>query len=188
MIIAGAALIVAGVLVSVGLYTGLRQTHEVIVVAAPVIRGERIERADLATAHVSHDPALTPVSADLMNDIVGQYALADLTPGTFLAGQAVGSRISPQSGQAEVGVALGNGEYPDDGLMPGDQVLLVAVPDTVESATQTEAYNAVIASIGTPSADRSITVTVLIDSAHAARAAQLAALDRLSLVLSAREK
>jgi hypothetical protein len=186
MVALGVVLVVAGALSAVGLYTNLSQSREVIVIAAPVARGERVERTDLATAQVGYDPLLTPVLAAELNQVVGQYALADLVPGTFLAAEAIGDQANPVSGQAEVGVALAAGEYPDDGLLPGDAVVLVALPGGTDAASQPHTYNGTLIKISPPSASGAIVVAVLVDEADAADLAVLSATDRLALVLAAR--
>ncbi|MDR0284715.1 MAG: SAF domain-containing protein, partial [Propionibacteriaceae bacterium] len=114
LVVTGIVLVITGALVSVGIYTNLSRSQEVIAIVAGVARGERIERADLATVRVGFDPLLTPVPAADINDVVGQFALSDLVPGTFLTPDAVGGRISPADGLAEIGLALTAGEYPDD--------------------------------------------------------------------------
>ena len=186
MVIAGVVLVIAGALTSVGIYTNLSQTQEVIAIVAPVVRGEIIQRSHLTTVQIGFDPLLTPVSAQEINQIVGKYAVSDLVPGTFLAPNAVGDRLSPWPGMAEVGVALPAGSYPDDGLMPGDAVLLVALPEQLEAITDPLSYTGTLVTITTPNSSNMITISVLVDSGNAAMLAALAASNRLALVLSSR--
>jgi len=187
LVIAGIVLVIAGALVSVGIYTNLSNTQEVIAIVSAVARGEQIQRSDLTTVQVGFDPALTPVPASQLGQIVGQYAVADLVPGTFLSADAVGARVSPGQGTAEVGVALMAGEYPDDGLTPGDEVSLIAVPDKTDTVTEPMSYPGTLVTISAAQANM-ITVTVLVNAADAPTVAALAASDKLALVLTTREK
>jgi len=187
LVIAGVVLVIAGALVSVGIYTNLSNTQEVIAIVAPVARGEQIQRSDLTTVQMGFDPLLTPVPASQLNQIVGQYAVADLVPGTFLSTDAVGDRVSPGDGKAEVGVALMAGEYPDDGLTPGDDVSLIAVPDQTDTVTQPMSYPGTLVTISSVQAN-TITVTVLVNAADAPTVAALAASNKLALVLTTRER
>jgi len=188
MVIAGIVLVLAGALTSVGIYSHLGQTQEVIVIVSPVARGEQIHRADLMTAHVGFDPLLTPVPSSHLNQIVGQYATSDLVPGTFLTKDSVGERVSPVVGQAEIGVALMAGQYPDDGLLPGDRVLLVAVPERSDLTTAPLGYTGVLVSLSAPQGNTMITATVLVGAADAPQLAALSASNRLALVLASRER
>jgi len=187
LVIAGIVLVIAGALVSVGIYSNLSDTQEVIAIVSPVARGEQIGRGDLTTVQVGFDPALTPVPASQLAQIVGQYAVADLVPGTFLSVDAVGARVSPGEGTAEVGVALMAGEYPDDGLTPGDEVSLVSVPDKADAVSEPMSYPGTLVTISAAQAN-TITVTVLVNAADAPTVAALAASDKLALVLTTRER
>jgi len=187
LVVAGIVLVIAGALVSVGIYTNLSNTQEVIAIVSPVARGEQIQRADLTTVQVGFDPLLTPVPASQMAQIVGQYAVADLVPGTFLSLDAVGARVSPGNGTSEIGVALMAGEYPDDGLRPGDEVSLIAVPDKTDTGTEPMSYPGTLVTISAAQSNM-ITVTVLVNSADAPTVAALAASNKLALVLTTREK
>jgi len=187
MVIAGIVLVIAGALTSIGVYSNLSQTQEVVAIIAPVARGEQIERTDLTTVQVGFDPLLTPVPGDQINQIVGLYAVADLVPGTFLSPDAVGARVSPTQGLAEIGVALAAGEYPDDTLLPGDAVLLVALPDRQDVLTTVTSYPATLVRITQPNASNLITVSVMVSAADAPLLAALSASERLALVLASRE-
>ena len=186
MVVAGIVLVIAGALTSVGIYTNLSQTQEVIAIVAPVARGEPIQRVHLTTVQVGFDPVLTPVPASQINQVVGQYAVFDLAPGTFLSPEAVGQRLSPGPGAAEIGVALSAGQYPDDGLLPGDAILLVALPDQLESITAPASYAGTLVGITTPNASNMITISVLVGADDAPLLAALSAANRLALVLSSR--
>ena len=186
MVVAGIVLVITGALASVGIYTNLSQSQEVIVVVAAVTRGDKIERSHLSTVQVGFDPLLTPMLASEINQVVGKYAVADLVPGTFLSPDAVGARLAPWPGMAEIGVALSAGSYPDDELKAGDSVLLVALPDQLEAIGEPESFEGTLVTITTPNSSNMITVSVLVPAANAPLLGALAASNRLALVLSSR--
>ena len=188
MVVAGVILVIAGALGAVGVYAQISQTEEVIVVVAAVARGEQIKRGDLAVAQVGFDPLLTPIPASQLGQVIGQYALADLVPGTFVTAAAIGGRVCPAQGEAQIGLALLAGEYPDDNLLPGDRVLLVAVPDRADPETTPLAYRGTLVSISPPASTSLVTMTVLVSAADAPTLAALSAAGRLALVLTTRER
>jgi len=187
LVVAGIVLVIAAALTSVGIYTNLSRTQEVVVVVAPVARGQVIPRSSLATVQVGYDPVLTPVPAADLNSVVGRYAAYDLVPGTFLTPGSVGDQPTPPSGKSEIGVALGVGKYPDDGLMPGDQVMLVGLTESPDPAGPPLIYNATIVTITTPNASNMITVSLLVSESDAPILAAPSAADKLALVLTSRE-
>lgn len=186
MVAAGIVLVVASALVCAGIYSRLSNTQEVIAIAAPVARGEQIQRADLISVQVGFDPLLTPVPAAQIAQIVGKYAAFDLVPGTFLSPGSVGDRLSPTQGMAEIGVALSAGEYPDDHLIPGDHVLLVSIPDRTDSS-QPASFPGTLVNVTASQTSTSILVTVMVASTDAPQLAALSASDKLALVLAERE-
>jgi hypothetical protein len=188
MVVAGIVLVIAGALTSVGIYTQLSQTQEVIAVVAHVTRGEQIQRIHLTTVHVGFDALLTPIPASAIQQIVGQYAVSDLVPGTLLSISAVGERPIPWEGKAEIGVALMAGEYPDDNLRPGDEVMLVALPGATEEFGSPDTYVGTLVRITSPNASNMITASILVSESDAPLLAALSALDRLAMVLISRER
>jgi len=187
MLAAGVILVVASALVCAGIYSRLSTTQEVIAIAAPVARGQQIQRTDLIAVQVGFDPLLTPVPASQIPQIVGKYAAFDLVPGGFLTPASVGDHLFPTHGMAEVGVALSAGEYPDDRLKPGDSVLLVSVPERTDSS-QPASYPGTLVTITASQSTAAIIVTVMVDSASAPVVAALSASDKLALVLAERER
>ena len=184
LIIAGAVLVIAGSLATAGIYSQLSETQEVIVIVSTVARGEQIQRSDLTTAQVGFDPLLKPLLGGELNWVVGQYATADLVPGTFLTAGAVGEQPSPRPGQALIGLALAAGEYPDTPLFPGDSVLLVSTEGRQSGPALT--FTASLVSISPATASTRATVTVLVDLRDAAELAGLASSGQVVLVLTSR--
>ncbi|MDR1078746.1 MAG: SAF domain-containing protein [Propionibacteriaceae bacterium] len=184
----GGLLVVAGGLISVGAYTQLSNAQEVIAVVAPVARGERLERADLQVIRIGVDPALHPVPADQMGQLIGQYALWDLPQGSLVTTGAVGPAVVPHKGRAEVGLALSPGQLPGNQLIIGDQVRVVAVPDPSSAEPQARSWAATVVSVGSPDGNRTVVVGVELDADKAPEVAALSATGRVALVLDARER
>ena len=184
LLASGVLLVAVGALTSAGIYTSLSKSQSVIVVVAAVERGQQITRADLTTAQMWIDPMLKPIPASEMAAVVGQYATVDLNPGNFLTPQAVGARISPAVGEAEVGLVLGVGEFPNTGLRSGDKVLLVVIPDLGNPDSEIGAVSATIehaTSNGT-----TLTASVMVRESEAGHVAALSAMKKLAMVLESR--
>jgi hypothetical protein len=119
------ALIVIGALGAGAFVVSAGQKVAVLALAQPVERGQVIERADLVTANVAVDPALSPVPAARLAEVVGQRAALDLARGSLLTREGVSDAPRPGAGQSLVGVALQPGQLPNERLLPGDRVRLV---------------------------------------------------------------
>jgi hypothetical protein len=187
-VVLGGLLVVAGGLISVGAYTQLSNAQEVIAVVAPVARGERLERADLQIIRIGVDPALHPISADRMSQLIGQYALWDLPQGTLVTAGAVGPTVVPHKGRAEVGLALSPGRLPGNQLIIGDQVRVVSVPDPSATDLQVRYWPAVVVNVGSPDGNRTVVVGVELEAGVAPEVAALSASGRVALVLDTRER
>jgi hypothetical protein len=186
-IVAGILMVVVGSLVSVGIYTQVGHTQEVITVVNPVARGEIIDRTNLMVVRIGVDPLLKPIPGSRINDITGMYAATDLVPGSLLVSGSVGERPRPAHGEAAVGVALRDGEYPDHELAVGDHVLLVAMADRFDSPENPTSYPGVIASLSTGQGGSLMNLTVIVSAHDAPTLASWSAHNRIALVLLARE-
>lgn len=184
MMVSGVLLITIGMLISAGVYINLNKTQMVIAVVAPVQRGQQITHADLTTAQIGFDPMLKPMPASEISAVVGQYATVDLLPGTFLTEQAVGTRITPGPDQAEVGIALIAGQFPNDGLKPGDKVELVRIPEPSSPNLPDKGYPGMIATITINGTN--MIGTIIVSQEDARAVSVLAASSKLALILTAR--
>jgi len=184
MVVSGVVMIVAGSLISVGIYTNLNHTQPVLAVVTPVSRGQQITHADLTTVQISFDPILKPLPASELSTVVGQYATVDLLPGSFLTAQSVGSRITPGPDEAEVGIALTAGQFPNAGLQPGDKVELVPIPAPSNPTPPEQGYPGMISTITISGTNMIGTIIVKQDDARVVSV--LAATNDLALILIAR--
>jgi hypothetical protein len=87
-----------------------------------------IEADDLARVRVSADPALSPVAAAELDNIVGQRAALDIAEGSMLTAESATSDLVPESGMSVVGVALAPEQAPGLSLQAGDSVRVVQTP------------------------------------------------------------
>jgi hypothetical protein len=75
---------------------------------------------------VGPDSALSPVSADRMDAMVGLRAAADLSAGSLLTESAVTEAVIPASDESVVGVALAPQQLTTEPLIPGDRIRVVS--------------------------------------------------------------
>jgi hypothetical protein len=187
---AGVALVVLGALGAAYLTQVVGNTVQVVAVARDVPPGQVIERVDLTVAGVSADPALAPVPAGRLAELVGQRAAVALTTGSLLTDAAVTEQVLPASGQSVVGVALQPAQLPAEPLQPGDRVRLVDTPASqAEPPSSTpQTIDAVVASTAAPDDSGQTIVDVTVPSGRAADLAARVATGRIALVLDSRER
>jgi hypothetical protein len=102
--------------------------------ARPIPAGKAVTEADLRRAPVSEAAARGALRAT--TDPHGQVARVPIPAGALLTREVVtrGPAL-PSDGEALVGVALGPGAAPADGLAAGDLVRVVRIPVTGEEAS-----------------------------------------------------
>lgn len=187
---AGVALVVVGALGAAYLTQLVGDTVEVVAVARDVLPGEIIERADLTVADVNTDPALSPVSASRLSELVGQRAAVALTAGSLLTGAAVTEQVLPAAGQSLVGVALQTAQLPAEPLRAGDRIRIVDTPPSQAEppAATPQTISAVVVSTAAPDASGQTIVNVTVPSDQAADLAARVATGRIALILDSRER
>ena len=187
---AGVALVVLGALGAAYLTQVVGDTAQVVAVARDVQPGEVIDREDLTVADVNADPALTPVPADRLSELVGQRAAVALTAGSLLTGAAITGQVLPAAGQSLVGVALQSAQLPAEPLRPGDDVRIVDTPTSQAEppASTPQTIGAVVVSTSGPDDSGQSIVNVTVDSGQAADLAARVATGRIALILDSRER
>lgn len=190
MLAAGVALVVVGALGAAYLTQVVSGTVQVVAVARDVQPGQVIERADLAVAGVSADPALAPVPAGRLAELVGKRAAVALPAGSLLTDAAVAEQVLPASGQSVVGIALQIAQLPAEPLRAGDRVRIVDTPASqAEPPSRTpEAIPAVVVSAAAPDDSGLTVVDVSVPSGQAADLAARVATGRIALILDSRER
>lgn len=166
-------MILAGSIAGVQTYVVTQnQTTSVLVLTRDVGWGQALADADLAVAEAVPDEHLQMVDAGDRARVVGRFASHTLAAGTLLTRAELTTARVPGAGELVVGVLLKPGGLPAQGVKPEDRVLLT--PTTAASSTGTaEVLPApgVVLDAGSPDADGSMVVDVVIEGARAAIAA-----------------
>lgn len=182
-------IVLGGLVVVIGLQH-FAQRDSVLVVSRAVPVGSRITSADLTTAKITTDPAMKTISSADRDQVVGEYALADLAAGSTLTRSEVGPGDGFTKGQVLVPLPLKQGQMPARGLSPGQHVTIVSTPsgDGASSAggpsTSAVPTDATVAEVGSTSASSGITVVdVRVPAASSVALAQLAATGNATVLL-----
>jgi hypothetical protein len=187
----GLALVALGALAFLYVSGQLSTAVPVIAVVNDVQRGAVIDEGDVGVASVVPDPALAPVPADRIDEVVGLRAATDLVAGSLLAEASVTAAVVPAAGEAVVGVALTPGQMPGEPLLPGDVVLVVGTPGPgdatpVQAPAPIEA--AVLRTYPAAGPSEQVIVDVLVSSEQAADLVSRVATGRIGVVLTSRER
>jgi hypothetical protein len=189
LVAAAVAAICLGGLLGAWAWTSTTSTQEVLVARTEIPRGAVIEAGDLARARVNPDPALNPVPASRLEELVGQRAALDIAAGTLLTPATVDDQVVPEDGTSVVGVALLPGQAPGLDLQAGDRVRVVLTPgvdgELVDSPAFTVAEVAAVRHI--PETGQTV-VDVLVPAAEATVLAARVATGNVALVLDSRER
>ncbi|SEF13757.1 SAF domain-containing protein [Jiangella alba] len=132
-------------------------TVPVLAVTDTVHRGEVLDASRLTTARAAPDPAVRPVAASRLPDVVGQRASTDLPAGTLLTDGALTTADVPAAGQSVVGVAVTEAQLPQSDLLPGDHVRVFGTP-SLGDAPPSEPPRSVAATV--------VGVSAVLDSGH----------------------
>lgn len=191
VLVAGsAAAVLAGALISAYAYVSVGSAQEVLAVAVTVHRGELVEASDLTSVRVSVDPALRPIAAANLAQVVGQRAASDLVAGGLVTEGAILPTLVPASEQSLVGVGLPAGLMPGEPLQAGDQVRVVATPGEQGDVGSGKPWTIAATVVGLhpdPDSGRTV-VSVQVPFDSAAELAARAATGKVAIVLDARER
>lgn len=176
-------------------------THHTLVlaVAHDVPVGAKITADDLTTASVTADPNLSPIPATQREQVVGLVAQVGLVKGELLVRTQLGAGSGFGAGQVMVALPLKVGQFPGQGVAPGQHVLIVATPGSggagstssgvggsgaVDGSVRSSGVPAVVASISAADLATQVTVVdVRVASDVGVEVAQLASTGNLALVL-----
>lgn len=131
------ALIVGVAAIGALLYSKAGAKTPVVVVVRVVAQGHPLQRADLSTVTVSGD--VTAIAGSGLSGVIGKTAAVELLPNTLLQRSMLTTSGPLGPGQALVGVALGSGQLPADGLAAGDTVRVIQLPPKNAAVTGTVA-------------------------------------------------
>ena len=162
----------------------------VLAVARDVPVGATVTAADLVVASIPADPALTPVPATELSDVVGLVAEVPLVQGTLLTTGQIGTGSDLSAGEVLVALPLQDGQFPARGLSPGQQVLVVPTPGTngVAAGATTDQLpdpvEATVAEVGPANATTQVTVVdVRVTQDDGVAVAELASTGNLAIVV-----
>lgn len=153
-------------------YTVAGSKTPVVVVVNEIPAGHVVAREDLSTVDVAG--GVTAVAASNIATVVGQTATVTLLPNTLLQRSMVTDGPLLGADEAQVGVEVVGGQLPADGLLPGDTVLVLQLPDKSQAGSQLQAQTlvekaTVFATAADPS-DAAGTLVTLVAPAAAAPA------------------
>lgn len=190
LVAAAIASVCLGALLAGWAWTATTNTHEVLVAQHTIERGSVISADDLKRVRLSADPALSPVTADLLSQIVGQRAALDIAAGGMLTPDSFTSEVVPAEGQSVVGVALTPAQAPGLGLHTGDKVRVVVTPAQGEqpAAGLPLVNSATVVGIHTADETGQSVIDLLVPDVDAALLATRVAAGNIAVVLDSRER
>src|SRR6266511_2098440 len=171
------AFVAVGGLATAYAVTLVGDIHAYLAVARPVHVGAALTASDMTTVSITADPALRPIPASRVNQVVGKYTAVELIPGTR---------------KNIVGLGLPVDRLPASRIKPGVEVLLVATPAqagvTATGNTATtgppQKFPATVIDVAKGTREGTVLVNVAVDARDAPTVAALAATDRLVIVLA----
>ncbi|WP_181008920.1 SAF domain-containing protein [Streptomyces sp. SM12] len=177
---------VAAILASLAAVTVVQQVGErspVLALARDVPMGQQISEEDLVVAQAAADPALTPVTAGNLSQVVGQYAATGLRAGSLLTGGMLEAEQRLEAGQRLLGVEVRQSRMPADVLQAGDEILVVHTNTQSEGGSSPSQVAATVRSIGEPDTSGARMVNLAVASKDAADLGTWAAAGDIILVL-----
>lgn len=207
--VVSSVLVCASIAAFVSIYSSAGHKTAVIVVVQPIVQGQSITAADLGQVEVSVPSGVDTVPVTDASELAGKRASEAIPAGSLLVTGDLTSAPVVESGDAVVGIALKDGQYPATGLSPGDAVTIVqtaspgaplaaptggATTATAQSGTAADGSaatgilvpEATIFATGAPSsagAGDSLLVSVEIPATLATAVATAASAGQVSLVL-----
>lgn len=190
LIAAAIGAVCIGALLAGWAWTATTSTQEVLVARHSIERGAVIEADALARVRLSADPALKPVAASQLEEVVGQRAAMDIAEGGMLTPDSFTSQVVPAEGQSVVGVALTPAQAPGLDLQYGDRVRVVVTPAQGEElpAGTPLTSDATIVGVNVSEETGQTVVDLLVPKADAAVLAARIATGNIALVLESRER
>lgn len=107
-------------------YTSAGQKVPVVVATKDIPVGHTITRGDLSTVEVSG--GVTAVAGAHLSSLLGQTAAVEILPNTLVQRSMVTRGSALPAGSSLVGVAAAPGQIPSSGLLPGDKVEVLQLP------------------------------------------------------------
>ena len=134
--VASLVVICASVATFASLYSSAGHKTAVIVVQQALVQGQPITVDQLGQADVSVSSGVSVIPVAEAANIIGKRAATAVPAGSLLTPGDLTLAPMVAAGSAVVGLALKDGQYPNAGLVPGEQVMVVqtATPGSPLSA------------------------------------------------------
>jgi hypothetical protein len=205
--IVSALLVFTSIAVFASVYSSANHQTPSLIVVQTIQEGQRISGTDLGQASVAISGGVSPIPVASAPLLAGKRAAVTIPAGSLLTLADVAGSAPIAAGEAVVGMALKDGEYPSAGVESGDQVMIVqsASPgapatdtgsgsgsgsgsqDGGGSATGVLVPQATVFDVGPPSANSSngasLLVSVEVSTTLAAEVSTAASAGEVSLVL-----
>jgi hypothetical protein len=203
--IVSALLVFTSIAVFASVYSSANHQTPSLIVVQTIQEGQRISGTDLGQASVAISAGVSPIPVASAPLIAGKRAAVTIPAGSLLTLADVAGSAPIAAGEAVVGMALKDGEYPSAGVESGDQVMIVqsASPGAPATATDTGSGSgsqdgggsatgvlvpqATVFDVGPPSANSSdgasLLVSVEVSTTLAAEVSTAASAGEVSLVL-----
>lgn len=190
MTVIGIVAVCLGAVVAGWTWTATSSSEQVLVARTTIERGSVIEKGDLTTARISSDPALSPVSSDEFEAVVGQRATVDIAAGTALTPDSYSAASLPSDGESVVGIALTPAQSPGIALSSGDHVRVIVTPgQDGDLPGGTPLYSeAEVVAVHVDEATGGTVVDLLVKHEEAAVLAARIATGHVALVLDSRDR
>lgn len=185
----GLALVVLGALIGYSVLTSVNRQVSVLVAARDVPVGMVVSAADVGTAKVSADSAVTTIPASQRRQVVGTVAAVGLRKGTLLGPAQFTTVQKPETGQQLVSVALKSTQVPARGLQAGDLVAVTATPALNARADKpllVRPVNAVVDRVKSTGTGVAVVVDLIVADSDAVPLAQQASTGQIALLLQPR--
>ena len=184
--LAVALVAIGGLLAAFAFYAATR-TGDFLAVARPVAAGATITAEDLSVVQVNSTTGLAPVAASERGSVVGKRAKVSLVPGTLLTADQLTDEELVGPGQQQVGIGLKPERMPARELHSGDKVQLVATPapNSTGESDSPQTFTATVVDTSPPTENDATTVLyVAVSASDAPRVVELAAAERIGVVLT----
>jgi hypothetical protein len=183
-----------GVLVGAWTFTSFSHRIEALRAARSIPAGAQITAADLAPVAISVGSGVTLIPARQQAQVAGETAAVPIPEGSLLVPADLTTVPVPGPGQQLVPVALKASQLPAAGLVPGDQVLVVATPGAGGQAASTstgsgqqplnQAVPATVYRVSPPDDSDTVVVDLLVDAGQGPAVAQQDSTGQIALVVT----
>lgn len=189
LILASALLLLVAALAGAFAFSSVSTTTPVLAMARTVTAGQLVTAEDLTVVQLNRGSGLATVPAADRDRVIGKRAVTDLPAGSTLSADGVADLLLPAHDRALIGLRAAPGTAPLAGLVPGALVELVTVPSDpdAEPAPDEPVRGTLVTVVALPDGT-GVRVDVDVPADQARRLQQLAAADRLVLVVVSQEQ